>query len=63
MADSFRASPVDGQDPISFLDSPVPVRQASRNHLVHLKHHFSHTGVEMQRLTGFGREVKERVQL
>ena len=39
MADSFSASSVDGQDSIPFLDSPVPVRQAPSNHLVHLKHH------------------------
>ena len=46
MADPLGASPVDGEDSIPFLDSPVPVCQAPSDHLVHLKENgnFSHQG-------------------
>ena len=57
MADPLGASPIDGQDSIPFLDSPVPICQASSDHLVHLKedsfsHHSTHAGNKIAKIKG-----------
>ena len=51
MADPLRAPSIDREDAISFLDPTVTVRQASCDHLVHLKENIESQGHTLMYIT------------
>ena len=51
MADPLRAPSIDREDSISFLDPTVTVRQASSDHLVHLKENIESQGYTLMYIT------------